>query len=350
MGGNRNRSWGNKQTWGGGQGGYGTWGSSNGGSWGGSSAGSAAATDDTAATSQGKNWKCDACGLTTNCPWWWKCGRESCQAPWKAKDNTGTEAVTPAAASTQELTVAREKLAMLASILDPDDAALVTWATKVHSLEQAQKTSVSTAERLRRLLHAQKQLESKQTAALTAMDKAKAELAKATALLKSRMEECDSAVAEIAANSLEIAEVTRSASPQVTPVVNSDGTQLTMVQNLRAQIDVLTPDDLAEAGLDLAGMGGFLGIFSKIQALLDRANERSESVTIPPAAAAGAAQSSQIPIGQPEPVAQPRPADDDDEDDLDDDVSSKGAAARELVKAEKLLEDTRAMDEVGSSG
>ena len=338
-------------TWGNGNGG--SWGGSSDGSWGGSNEGSAAGAEDAAAApSQGKNWKCDACGLTTNCPWWWKCGRESCQAPWKPRDTSGTEAAATAATSA-ELTTTREKLATLTTILDPNDPALVTWADKVHALEQAQKTGVTTAERLRRLLLAQKQLESKQTAALAAMDKAKSELSKATTLLQSRMEECDSTVAEIAANALEIAEVTRSAAPQVAAPVNSDGTQLSMVQNLRAQIDVLTPDDLAEAGLDLASMGGFLGVFSKIQALLDRAAERSANViTItPPAAAPPAPAPIESTGGQPDPVRTVLPADGFSEEEEDkDELTDKGAAKRELVKAEKLLETVRVAEAGGSSG
>ena len=338
-------------------------------SWGSGNAGAA-----TAYAPSGKNWKCEQCNFTTNCPWWWRCGRESCQAEWAPKDDGNEWGNSAAATPPKELIATREKLATLVSILEPGDPTLVKWADKVRLLEEAQKTGVSTAERLRRLLQTQKQLDSKQTSALATMNKAKEDLRKATAALKGRMEECDAVVADIAANTLEIAEVTRSATPAVAPAPAQG--EINMVQDMRAQIDILLPSDLEEAGTDLAGVGHWFGMFSKLICLVDRAKTRTEEappggaapavevvapppaiivVAPPPAIIAAAPASSQAPISQPDPVQRPSvsvapPADTDDDEDDKMELSDKGAAKRELEKAEKLLEDVRVADAVGSSG
>ena len=63
-------------------------------------------------------------------------------------------------------------------------------------------------------------------------------------------------------------------------------------------------------------------------------------------------QPSQIPPGQPNPFTQVLPVDDEDEDSEEDDdatMTGEGAAARELAKAEKLLEGFKTA-EVGSCG
>ena len=312
-----------------------------------------------------KNWKCEACAYTSNCHWWWHCGRESCGAPWAAKDvaPTTTSAETAAAS---ELATARDELKALVIVLPEGHPTIVEFADKVKALEEAQKTGVSTAERLRRLLQSQKQLESKQAAAVAAMNKAKDELAKATVILKGRMEECDTVIQAIAANNLEIAEVTRSAAPAAAP---RPCAATNMCQDLRAQIDILLPSDLAEAGTDLAGMGQFFGLFNKVVCLLERAKSREEAIEIPPTAidvvAAPAAtptaatssaavnllQPSQIAPGQPNPFTQILPEDDEDEseDDQDAVMTGEGAASRELGKAQKLLDSFKAAD-VGSCG
>ena len=359
--GKNNRKW---TRWGSGNGSEGGWSS------GGSSSGG---TQKDAEPKQGKNWKCELCSYTNNCAWWWRCGRESCQADWVPKAANGNEGGTStASAAPNELATAREKLATLATILEPGDASLAVWADKVKSLEDAQKTGVSAAERLRRLLQTQKQHESKQTAALAAMAKAKAELAKATAALKGRMEDCEAVVADIAANTLEIAEVTRSAAPATSPVATTGG--INMVQDLRTQIEILQPGDIGEAGLDLAGLGQFFVVFNKILCLLDRAKGRTdeaapqpdsttgavEAAAPQPASTSGEPASSQIPNGQPDPIQDPTqhpsartllPVDNWDDDDGDKEgLTDMGAALMEIEKAEKLLDEVCAADSAGSSG
>ena len=236
------------------------------------------------------------------------------------------------------------------------------------ALEDALKSGVSPAERLRRLLQTQKQLEAKDVAAKAALNKQKVELAKATAAIKQRMNDCDEAASAMAANTLEIAEVTRSAAPANEP---APGVATDMCQDLRLQIETLLPSDLSEAGTDMAGMGQFFVMFSKIQALLERAKTRE--VAPPPVATAGTAtpvaavgtaaapaaassaaiallQPSEIQPGQPNPFTQVLPADDEDsEDDPDETMAGAGAAERELAKAEKLLESFKTT-EGGSCG
>ena len=348
----RGHTWSNKQSWGGGNGGYDAR------AWGGSKA-----ATDTGATQkpwQPKNWCCEACGNTNNAHWWWTCGRDTCGAEWtpKVKDEAGAAASQETAAA-NELNSARDELKSLVVLLPEGHATILEYADRVRKLEEAQKTGVSTAERLRRLLQAQKQNQAKQTAAVAAMNKAKTELTKATEVLKERMEECDRAIQEIAANTLEIAEVTRSAAPASRPDLGPTN----MCQDLRQQFDTLTPTDLAEAGTDMAGMGQFFVMFGKIMALLERAKTREEAVDPPvitsPAAPAAASavslnllQPSEIPPGQPNPFTQVLPVDDEDEDSEEDDdatMTGEGAAKRELAKAEKLVEGFKTA-EVGSCG
>ena len=342
------------------------WGTGNGSEGGWSSGGSSSGGNQREAEPKQwqKNWKCEACAYTSNCHWWWTCGRESCGAPWAAKDAAPATS-TEKANTASELATKRDELKSLVIVLPEGHPTIAEFALKVKALEDAQKTGVSMAERLRRLLQSQKQLEAKQTAALAAMDKAKVELAKATATLKGRMEECETMVDAIAANTLEIAEVTRSAAPAVDPtggpVVGTN-----MCQDLRKQIETLLPSDLSEAGTDMAGMGQFFVMFGKIMALLERAKTREAAPPpeVPAAAPAPAAPvavatthtaflgSSQIPSGQPNPFTQVLPVDDEDESDedaTDSPMTGDGAAARELAKAEKLLESIKAT-EVGSCG
>ena len=202
-----------------------------------------------------KNWRCPVCSFTGNCPWWSKCGRESCGAAWAPKE---AEAPTPSSSAeptkAQELAMTREELCCLVKLLPEGHATILEYASKVKALEDEQKNSVSAAERLRRLLQTQKSLEGKEVAARTAKDKAKVDLAKASAALRLRMEECEAVVAELAANALEVAELTRSVAPE--PTANTAGS-IDMCQELRGQIDILQPSDLAEAGLNMSGMGEF---------------------------------------------------------------------------------------------
>ena len=325
-------------------------------SWGGSNSG---ASQDASQPKpwQQKNWKCDTCGYTSNCHWWWTCGRATCGAQWEPKGET-VAATSAETTNAQELSTARDELKALVILLPEGHPTITEFATKVRALEEAQKTGVSTAERLRRCLQTQKQLASKESAALAARDKAKVELAKATAAMKARIDECEVAVQAIAANALEIAEVTRSAAPAV------DGdAPVDLCQELRAQVEILTPQDLAEAGTDMAGMGQFFTMFSKFMALLERAKTRevapppaaTPSLTImpvTPAAAVAMLQPAEIPLGHPNPFTQILPEDDEDDEDEDDAdaiMTGEGAAARELEKAEKLLEDIKAK-ETGSCG
>ena len=306
-----------------------------------------------------KNWRCPVCAYTGNCAWWSKCGRESCGAAWTPKPDD-TPAPTSAAEPTkaQELAMTREELCCLVKLLPAGHATVTEYAAKVKVLEEEQKNSVSTAERLRRLLHAQKTMEGKQAAARTAKEKALETLAKASKALQERVEECQTITEEIAANALEVAEVTRSAAPDTTATASPT---ISMVQDLRGQIDILQPADLQEVGMDLAGLGTFFGTFGKVLALLEAAKLRAAAAVDtlptdapPPPAPAPAVISSQIPAGQADPLPPPPAPVASTVADLTIDATTDGAMEA-IEKADLLLKEVRKMDveipdELGSSG
>ena len=334
----------------------GAWNSWSDGAW--SSDGGSQRTDD-----KPKNWRCPVCAFTGNCAWWSKCGRESCGAAWTPKPDD-TPAPTSAAEPTkaQELAMTREELCCLVKLLPAGHATVTEYAAKVKVLEEEQKNSVSTAERLRRLLHAQKSMEGKQAAARTAKEKALETLAKASKALQERVEECQTITEEIAANALEVAEVTRSAAPDTTATASPT---ISMVQDLRGQIDILQPADLQEVGMDLAGLGTFFGTFGKVLALLEAAKLRAAAAvdTLPTVAPppptpaptpAPAVISSQIPAGQADPLPPPPAPVASTVADLTIDATTDGAMEA-IEKADLLLKEVRKMDvevpdELGSSG
>ena len=252
----------------------------------------------------------------------------------------------------------REELCCLVKLLPAGHATVTEYAAKVKVLEEEQKNSVSTAERLRRLLHAQKTMEGKQAAARTAKEKALETLAKASKALQERVEECQTITEEIAANALEVAEVTRSAAPDTTATASPT---ISMVQDLRGQIDILQPADLQEVGMDLAGLGTFFGTFGKVLALLEAAKERAAAAVDtlptgapPPPAPAPAVISSQIPAGQADPLPPPPAPVASTVADLTIDATTDGAMEA-IEKADLLLKEVRKMDvevpdELGSSG
>ena len=256
----------------------------------------------------------------------------------------------------------REELCCLVKLLPAGHATVTEYAAKVKVLEEEQKNSVSTAERLRRLLHAQKSMEGKQAAARTAKEKALETLAKASKALQERVEECQTITEEIAANALEVAEVTRSAAPDTTATASPT---ISMVQDLRGQIDILQPADLQEVGMDLAGLGTFFGTFGKVLALLEAAKLRAAAAvdTLPTVAPppptpaptpAPAVISSQIPAGQADPLPPPPAPVASTVADLTIDATTDGAMEA-IEKADLLLKEVRKMDvevpdELGSSG
>ena len=302
-----------------------------------------------------KNWRCPVCAFTGNAHWWKTCGRASCGATWAPKHEDEDAPGRTDPSETAKLALAREELALLSKLLPEGHTTVREYACKVSALEDAQKNSVSPAERLRRLLQAKKTLEEKQVAAHTARDKAKEALATAATSLRSRMEECDTIVREIAANALDVAELTRSVAPEAT--ANAAPT-IDMCQDLRAQIEILQPSDLDEAGLNMAGMGEFFGMFRKVLLLLERANHRSAAPEEPPAVAPAVVPALATPLVSPPstplrppaessqitadpPVPPPRPAAVDEATAID--VDTDGAAEA-LEKADKILAEARKDD------
>ena len=134
------------------------------------------------------------------------------------------------------------------------------------------------------------------------------------------------------------------------PRVSSTVTHST-VQDLRAQIDILRPEDLGEIGTNMKEMGLFFSMFGKITALLEAARKRAEDETASlatlaeettEAMAAGTegTQGSQIPAGQPHLISLIPAEDFDDASSMD--AAEDGGAQAALDLANKLLEDVEA--------
>ena len=249
-----------------------------------------------------RNWRCDLCGNTDNCAWWTQCGRATCKAgkpepkpQWKADDKWDSWSnwspsgwVDYQAAPVppdQMLRAARDNLKAVAAIFPPGHAAVTEVAQQVHVLEEAQKVAVPTSEKLRCLLHEQKELEAKQTESVTLVTQAAEAVRTATAALKVQMTWREEVDRNLATNKLDVAALTR----DVTAPGPAGPTSGDVVQSLRARVDILSDNDFTNGNFAKSELVTFFQAFAKLVAVVDHAELRESAVEAGAGAAAGAA-------------------------------------------------------------
>ena len=230
-----------------------------------------------------KNWRCDECAYTNNCPWWTVCGRESCMGAkpdpkpqaaatkWDSWNNwspSGWVDYSAPKPPDQLLLAARENLKAVAAIFPEGHAAVAEVAQQVHALEEAQKVTVPTSEKLRCLLYAQKELESKMTVTDKGVSDAAQVVKTASDALRKQMADRQAVQRELAANQLEVTALTRDVSAADSPPGD-------IVQSLRSRVDVLSDDDFEDGGFAKAKLGLFFRGFAKLTALIDHAERRA---------------------------------------------------------------------------
>ena len=230
-----------------------------------------------------KNWRCPPCGFTGNSAHWTWCGK--CSTEWtpatpadtagrlSAKDLANDAAKSP---SDHELDDARAQLATLVAVFPPGHAYIDEYAAKVAKLESENVTHVSTADRLRALLADATKLKKQKEYADTAVTAAVKAVESATEVLQKKVKACEDATASFNANTLEIAELTR---PERIETIAAD---VTPMQALRAQIETITPEKLAEQGIPGSDLTKFFSIFNVLMSAMKAAAPTTATTTEPP--------------------------------------------------------------------
>ena len=237
-----------------------------------------------------KNWRCPPCGFTGNSAHWTWCGK--CSTEWTPATPAATAGRTTAAAQEiDELATARALLVSLKPLLAADDARLAEQVELVAKLEAAQVADVSTADRLRALLADATKLKKQKEYADAAVTAAVKAVETATELLQKKVRACEDATASFNANTLEIAELTR---PERIETVAAD---VTPMQALRAQIETITPEKLAEQGIPGSDLTKFFSIFNVLMSAMKAAAPTTAATTEPPP--------TPTPTPTPAPVAEP---------------------------------------------